>query len=147
MRSLWVLVAVLFAAPLVAQETYTINGTANQVAKFDQVREYTNGLTCAQYGLADSCTQQQATDAQCALENEDPGCTPVIKPVIYADSQAGREALVTSLAWGGYIMLRDDMALVDDAAECEGFEALDQATQDAQCVSWGRPAGCSGPCN
>jgi hypothetical protein len=116
-----------------AQETYSIDVSANQQAaiEWDRVRQNTD--TCASGGLPASCTQAQIRAI--------PGHST---DVIYTNDTDGRGKLLKK------VWILDRIYLVnverqrrDTLSFCSWWNGLSQGNKDTQCVStFGLAAGC-----
>ena len=129
-----------------AQETYSINGTAGQVA---DLRQYVLGInrnTCARLQLTAACTQAQACTAASA-----PGgasCTAAqarnANARIWPDTLAGREEFVT-FQWIAphFQEAKSGLPAQGYGGYCNWWTAQNQTTKDAECTKAGLPTGCS----
>lgn len=116
----------LFALPASAQESYTLNATAPQVAIVDAGRIAHNVRVCEANGLAANCTQTQVDAAP----------SPKQGGTVYADSLAGRQAFLRSL------LVAALPPVSKDALRKFRWAGLTQTQRDAYCSSLGESAGC-----
>lgn len=123
------LIVALFALPAFAQESYSVNATAPQVAVVDAARTASNVDVCSRNGLPANCTQAQVD----ALPAPKQGGT------VYADSLAGRQAFLRRY-------LADSLLAQPASREAlrrYRWSAATQAQRDAYCVDvLGESAGC-----
>ena len=136
----------LLCLPAQAQESYSISGTAGQVA---DLRQYVLGInrnTCARLQLTAACTQAQACTAASA-----PGgasCTAAqaraANARIWPDTLAGREEFVT-FVWivPHFQEAKSGLPSQGYGGYCNWWTAQNQTTKDAECTKAGLPTGCS----
>jgi len=110
-----------------AQEAYTINAAAPQVAVLDAARVARNVDTCERNGLPANCTHAQLDAAP----------EPKQGGVVYPDSLAGRQAFLRSLVAAAIPVVTDRIA-----TRTHRWAGLTQAQRDAYCANLGESAGC-----
>ena len=150
MRKISLLIAGVVVAGIgsvaAAQETYSIAGTAGQVADLRQHTLALNRSTCARLQQAATCTQAQA----CTAANAPGGssCTAAqarnASARIWPDTQAGREEFVT-FQWVAPRFMEAKAALPSQTIGdyCNWWAVQNQTTKDAECTKIGAPTGCS----
>lgn len=129
-----------------AQETYTINGSAGQVADLRQYVLAINRGQCRRLALAITCTQAQA----CTAANAPGGASCTAAQArgagarIWPDTQAGREEFVT-FQWIAphFIEAKSSLPALAAPDYCGWWSAQNQTTKDAECTKIGAPTGCS----
>lgn len=137
---------ILLASPALAQETYSLSGSAGQVGQLDRDRASTNRQTCTRLGLALTCTQAQA----CTSANAPGGasCTAAqargAQVRIFPATQAGREEFLTFSYVVPEFSRRVKGAAADEMNAAKAwFIAQSVAVQNAECAKWGLAAGCN----
>lgn len=120
------LFVLLFALPASAQESYSLNATAPQVAIVDAGRLAHNVDVCERNGLPGNCTQAQVDAAP----------DPKQGGTVFPDSLAGRQAYLRSL------LVAALPRVSKDALRKYRWAGLTQAQRDAYCSSLGESAGC-----
>lgn len=140
---------ILLAGTAAAQEAYTLNASAGNVATLTGVITGRNGDLCAAYGLARTCTQAQV----CTAANTPGGasCTAAQARTanvrIFPLTQAGREEFTThKIAAPKFTELVNDQKAEDRRAFCAGWTAATQTARDNACAAVGLSAGCSPSC-
>ena len=125
---------IALAVPAVAQESYVIDVNANQAIKVDRSRSLHNRRGCESVSLPNTCTQ---ADVDALLPVPDP------KPVIYADSEAGRGLFLRSLLVAQFVGLWDAVVAQETQDFCNWFkEDASVAQINAVCGASGLPDGC-----
>ena len=135
----------LLAAPLEAQESYSISATAGQVTTLDRARLASNVRVCQQLGLTNACTQAEA----CTAANAPGGASCTAGQArgagvrIFPGTQPGREEYLTF----GLVVpsLQEALRAARERERilyCQWFEAQNQTTKDAECSKAGAPDGC-----
>lgn len=145
MRKL-LLAVLLFASPALAQETYSLSGSATQVSQLDRDRASTNRQTCVRLGQVAACTQAQACTAAGAAGGA--SCTAAqarqANARIYPATQAGREEFLTFSYVAPEFQRRVKGAAADELnAAAAWFNAQNTATKNAECAKWGLANGCN----
>lgn len=120
------LFVLLFALPASAQESYSLNATAPQVAIVDAGRLAHNVDVCERNGLPGNCTQAQVDAAP----------DPKQGGTVFPDSLAGRQAYLRSL------LVAALPRVSKDALRKYRWAGLTQTQRDAYCSSLGESAGC-----
>jgi hypothetical protein len=146
MRKLLILVLLAWAARALAQEAYTLNATANQVADLSLIVAASNGRTCQNLGQVELCTQTQACTAAGAAGGG--SCTAAqaraANARIYPQTQAGREEFVTFvIAAPRFQDMKAGIAGYDRQQMCIFWGTASQGQKDTACAAVGRAAGCS----
>jgi hypothetical protein len=137
---------VLSSAAASAQESWTLNATANQVTDVSNILNGENLSTCARLALADGCTQAQACTAANAAGGS--SCTAgqarTANARIWPQTQPGREEFVTFfIAAPRFLDLKGVEAQRARRRYCEiWWPAQSQGTKDAECAKLARNAGC-----
>jgi hypothetical protein len=133
MKKLLLVIPLLWASSLEAQETYSISATAGQINNFvDPGRRTHNERSCYNAGLALDCTEAQL-QAVAGFETTD----------IYPDSQVGREEYVVDIIISPRIPeLKTEMQSWDSTKAKINFDALDTTGKNAVCSALGLPNGC-----
>lgn len=128
-----VVLTVLWAGPLLAQENYTLAATAGQVNNFvEPGRQTRNEQLCNSAGLALTCTTAELQAVR-----------GFAGQVIYPDSLVGRQSFVRNDVCSPQIAgLRDERRRWDQEKAKINFEALDTAGKNAVCSALGLPNGC-----
>lgn len=145
MKRLLTLALVLLAAPVLAQETFSLPATAVQVTDLSGIIDATNGRTCESRALAIGCTQAAICTAAAA-----PGgasCTAAqarsVNVRIYPSTLAGREEFSQiEIALKRFNELK---AEISKRALERLFKFCSTATQpqkDALCTDSGQAASC-----
>lgn len=144
MRRLFILLGLAFIPCLAsAQEIYTVNANANQVARLTRSAWRANAITCLNHTLPIGCTQTQA----CVSVGLPSGCTPAQarggNVRIWPATQAGREEFVIFfMILPVFKALEKDDAGFDSQQFCVAWPSLSQATKDGICTAAGLTAGC-----
>lgn len=148
MRKLIPLVFLLLPGLAEAQETYTLNANANQVADLTQIVDAANRRTCLRVTPAsgETCTQAQACtgNVTCAGGSS---CTAAqaraCNARIFPATQAGREEYVT-FTWVAplFIAAIDDPAAFEMERSCINWQGFNTTQRNAVCTAFGRPTGC-----
>lgn len=140
----------LLAAPVAAQETYSLPAGAGNVTTLSAVIAGLNGAVCDRGGLPRTCTQAQAcTNLQTA---GGASCTAAqaraANTRIYPLTQAGREEFVTfGIALPRFLDLVANQREEDRRASCTAWLALTQGTRDTFCTgTLSLSAGCNFGC-
>ena len=139
------LVLILLGAPVVAQETYSIGGSAGQVTDLAAVVQATNERTCESWALAITCTQAQSCTAASAVGGS--GCSAAqaraAKARLYPATQAGREEFVTFVIVAPvFTAMKADIAKRGQERLCSFWATANQTQKDALCTGSGQSAGC-----
>lgn len=145
MRKLLIFPLLLLAAPLAAQESYTISANAGQVADLTLIVSANNGRTCLRLGQVELCTQAQACVAAGATGGA--SCTAgqarAANARIFPATQAGREEFVTFvIAAPRFQDMKQGIVGYDQERAKANWTVFNQAQKDAACASLGRAAGC-----
>jgi hypothetical protein len=145
MKKLLLFALVLLAAPVVAQETYSVPANAGQVADLTSIVDAVNGRTCEAQALSTACTQAQA----CVSANAAGGasCTAAQARAanvrIYPNTQAGREEYVQfKIALAKFNELKADIVARGLQRLCQFWATANQTQKDALCTGSGQTAGC-----
>ena len=152
MRKLLLALMFLAAPWAAAQETYTLNATAGQVADLTTIVGNENFQVCDKVGLAAGCTQAQAcTSATPPLSSS---CTAAeargAGVRIYAQTQAGRDEFVTfRVAAPKFQELRAGVSSFSHKKQCDFWATAPRAgatgSRDAMCAAAGLPTSVSAP--
>jgi hypothetical protein len=144
-RLIFAVLVLLVAGVASAQETYSIDLTAPQVASLNNGRLLMNRATCMAKGLAYDCTQAQA----CVAYNAEGGaaCTAAQANAagcrIYAGTLAGRQAFIGLVLVKGPLASYDAQTIQLDGDDARAFcRSATQAQQDEVCAAFGKSAGC-----
>jgi hypothetical protein len=144
-KLLFLVTLMLVGVQAQAQESYSLNVTAQQVTDLTAVIDMTNGQTCIRWGLAVGCTQAQACTAASAAGGS--SCTAAqaraAKARIFPQTLAGREEFVTHMiAVARFIELRDQVPAWLEERKCAHRATLDQTARNTQCTNNGLTAPC-----
>ena len=146
MRYLLAAAFALVTLPAFGQESYSISGTAGQVA---DLRQYVLGInrnTCARLQQVAACTQAQACTAANAAGGASCSAAQArnANARIWPDTLAGREEFVT-FQWIAphFQEAKSGLPAQGYGGYCNWWTAQNQTTKDAECTKAGLPTGCS----
>lgn len=130
--------------PGTAQEAYTINASAGQVASLSDIVAGYNNQTCLKFALVIGCTQAQACTAANAAGGS--GCSAAqaraANARIFPQTLAGRDEYVTfQIAAPTFLSQKAGIVGVAVASKCAVFLAMNQTAKDAELTSIGFPTG------
>lgn len=139
---------VLLLLPTIAgaQESYTLNATAQQAADLATIVDLGNRDTCRRLRLAEGCTQSAACTAAGAVGGS--SCTAAqargSNARIYPATQPGREEYVTFvIAAPPFLALRADISTRGKTRYCQvWWPVQNQTTKDGECSKLNLPNGC-----
>jgi len=139
------LALVLFAAPAIAQETYSIPANAGQVSDLTAIVDANNGRVCERLNLATNCAQSLACSTANAAGGS--GCSAAQARAaavrIFPQTQAGREEFVQfMIAAPKFLAIKTDIILRAQERLCAFWSTANQTQKDALCTSSGQSAGC-----
>jgi hypothetical protein len=144
MKKVLLVLAFLAVAGVVsAQETYSIDLVAGNVASLDLGRTQHNAKVCARMGLPAGCTQSEA----CVAKGLSSGCTAAEAQTaevrIYPDTLAGREGFIkTELIKKSIEEFVAEQKKKDQAVRVAWCVAANQTQRNALCTLIGLGAGC-----
>lgn len=145
MKKILLLLLVGMAAPAMAQETYSLSATAQQVSDLTLIVTAANGRACESFNLAETCTQAQACTAANAAGGA--SCTAAqaraANARIFPLTQPGREEFVTfMIAAPRFQDFKVGIVGRDHDKMCQFWSTATQVQKDTTCTSVGRSAGC-----
>lgn len=136
-----------------AQETWSVNAPAKDVALVDRARAAWNTSVCARFALSPSCTQAQACTAAGAAGGA--SCTPAqaraVDVQIFPATLAGRQDFFVFkiLLRVRREMLEREQTVIDSEQKCINWRAGNDTIKNAMCAAAGAPipatvaAGCN----